>query len=392
MQASNEFKSQLPGHPSPFHDEHFLSWLTRFARANLCEAMPFTQIILSGLDVWGGCVNGNSYHKPEGVLSTLSGIEEKAIQKLYVVNFVRRHFIELNSFYASHYLLPSNSRSRKFRSNWMQYCPLCLLEDKEPYYRNKWRISFLPVCTKHKLILLNNCPSCSAPINFHRIPTLLNNISSCHNCLYSLEKSNFQTYEADSSLAYITELIESGISSGWVRVSASRTVIMPLFIAGLWILLKPFFRKKTALKMKSAFDVQRVDDNINISQFCHLNCGYRSELLSAIGELINNWPHNFLKICSRMKLNRIAFTINEPNCPFWIEDILRTQVQRFKPKVSDNEFSSACKFLRQRKYRVCYSNVAEVLGLNRSCHRTKNRDFIIALNYDKYYSHRIFHW
>ncbi|WP_321150951.1 TniQ family protein [Aeromonas jandaei] len=51
----------------------------------------------------------------------------------------------------------------------MQYCPLCLGEDKEPYYRLSWRLAFYTFCPRHQTLLLDRCHACGAPVAFHRI-------------------------------------------------------------------------------------------------------------------------------------------------------------------------------------------------------------------------------
>lgn len=51
----------------------------------------------------------------------------------------------------------------------MQYCPLCLGEDSEPYYRLSWRLAFYTFCPRHQTLLLDRCHACGAPVAFHRI-------------------------------------------------------------------------------------------------------------------------------------------------------------------------------------------------------------------------------
>lgn len=50
----------------------------------------------------------------------------------------------------------------------MQYCPVCLSEDKEPYFRIAWRLAIYTFCPIHKVMMKDHC-KCGASVNFHRI-------------------------------------------------------------------------------------------------------------------------------------------------------------------------------------------------------------------------------
>lgn len=50
----------------------------------------------------------------------------------------------------------------------LHYCPNCLAEDKEPYFRRKWRLTFVTICENHHRVLHDRCPCCGAAVNFHR--------------------------------------------------------------------------------------------------------------------------------------------------------------------------------------------------------------------------------
>ncbi|MCG7535806.1 TniQ family protein [Pseudoalteromonas sp. OOF1S-7] len=383
---------QLPARPRPFGDEHFLSWVTRLAFANLCEATHFTQVVLGGMDIWGGCVNGASTLRPEVILAEKTNISVASISRLYSVNFARRHYLELNSLYARSYFLPAICVSRIFRHNWIQFCPACLSEDRVAYFRNHWRVSLLPVCTRHNLNMMDRCPYCSSPINFHQLPYHEQSLSICHNCLHSLS-SQYQNFcQPCGDTLYLAHLVESGISNGWVKLSKNNKVMMPLFVAGVRLIMKLFFRSKTANKAREYFGIEGPIGNDNKIAFVHLPIATRIEVLSATSQLLKHWPDRFIEICSALNLNQSTFKINEPYVPFWLYNTLDMKVKRFKAWTSDEEFFSAASFLKKFSYLVSYSNIAEVLGLDRSCHRTSNRDRIIMSLYTSDYEHSVFHW
>ncbi len=62
----------------------------------------------------------------------------------------------------------SPGRRGRRQAAWLQFCPQCLAEDEEPYFRREWRLATTIVCARHGSRLLDRCPACGqglAPIN-----------------------------------------------------------------------------------------------------------------------------------------------------------------------------------------------------------------------------------
>ena len=69
------------------------------------------------------------------------------------------------------------------------FCPLCLQEDKEPYFRVDWRLSFVTMCVKHNCLLQHRCPWCKKEVNLYRIPAGSANLSICCWCGQDISKA-----------------------------------------------------------------------------------------------------------------------------------------------------------------------------------------------------------
>lgn len=50
----------------------------------------------------------------------------------------------------------------------MQYCPVCLHEDEDPFFRKSWRVAFITTCPKHQCMMRDRCMACGAGVAFHR--------------------------------------------------------------------------------------------------------------------------------------------------------------------------------------------------------------------------------
>ncbi|MFJ1311867.1 TniQ family protein [Agrobacterium sp. P15N1-A] len=49
-------------------------------------------------------------------------------------------------------------------STWLQFCPQCLAEDAQPYFRRQWRLAIKVSCPHHRCGLRDRCPSCRSRI------------------------------------------------------------------------------------------------------------------------------------------------------------------------------------------------------------------------------------
>lgn len=85
---------------------------------------------------------------------------------------------------------------RKFEGFGLQFCPKCLANDEEPYFRKSWRVSFNTICTIHNCMLHDRCPHCDHGVAFHRndmgYAEYVTTVSSkeCHRCGFDLSKSS----------------------------------------------------------------------------------------------------------------------------------------------------------------------------------------------------------
>jgi len=56
--------------------------------------------------------------------------------------------------------LPQRETAHRRRSTWLQFCALCLAEDRTPYFRRCWRLASRVSCFRHGCGLRDRCPAC----------------------------------------------------------------------------------------------------------------------------------------------------------------------------------------------------------------------------------------
>jgi hypothetical protein len=102
------------------------------------------------------------------ILTTNTHQSERALQTMTLSYYEGLLFETLPMHGDTAWLLPAGIYHRTRRRAGMQFCPLCLQSDSEPYYRRAWRLAFCTVCKEHHCLMLQHCPYCESTVAFHR--------------------------------------------------------------------------------------------------------------------------------------------------------------------------------------------------------------------------------
>jgi hypothetical protein len=135
---------------------------------------------------------------PLWLLQTLpqkTGIPIKAVSRLSLTVYADRLFERRLLSGKQQWLLPLHIYHRIRRGFGTQFCPLCLREDRVPYFRKIWRLALHTFCSKHNAMLHDRCPSCQIAVAFHRqnpMPTStaeFKSLAICTTCGFDLATS-----------------------------------------------------------------------------------------------------------------------------------------------------------------------------------------------------------
>lgn len=212
-----------PAHPKPLPDELLSSWLMRTAHANGLRLQTFCNLIFGGRrQVWNRDIDRLG---PTWLVSTMAactGTPWPIAYETTLRTFEGVLFRRFRTSGALQWIQTLQVYHRKRQGFGLQYCPTCLREDAEPYYRRIWRVSFNTVCPQHRCMLLDRCPECDAGLAFHRTdigqdqshdsPRLM---LACHRCGVALSNSAprvLHGYDATTLHAHIQlcEALQSG--------------------------------------------------------------------------------------------------------------------------------------------------------------------------------------
>ncbi len=157
-----------PWRPRPQADELLSSWLRRIALGNSAKLHSFCHAVWPGLQIWNRDIDGLAPPRLMEGLVAHTGVDAQVAELTTFRPWVGTLFEEVRVTGATQWLLPVGIHHRTRRRPGQQWCPLCLTEDAEPYYRRRWRLAIASTCPRHGLVLADSCHDCGAPAVPHR--------------------------------------------------------------------------------------------------------------------------------------------------------------------------------------------------------------------------------
>ncbi|MFK3843347.1 TniQ family protein [Serratia sp. NPDC087055] len=170
--------------------ESLSSWLVRMALAAGCDPLSLTHTLWPGWRTWTHDVDRVLTKSQLSVLQMHSGLSDVSLHHMTLAgllgNPVGQPLQPINGKITG--VIPLGIRNRSCLGG-VQFCPKCLSEDKHPYFRLMWRLSFSTVCLKHQCLLKMGCPHCGESVQYHRLTAPDENIHLCFRCLTDLREA-----------------------------------------------------------------------------------------------------------------------------------------------------------------------------------------------------------
>lgn len=363
--------------PRPKDDELLSSWLVRLAWANLTKVHPFTRRLFDGdrtlwqIDLDRSC--------PEKYLERLSDATGVPLARAYETTLRGLGgvlFEDSESCVNTQWLLEIKKRGRARLGYAQQYCPLCLSEDPEPYFRRMWRLAFSVVCPKHRVVMLDACPVCWACVAFHtadygdwlyRHPMSLARCASCGLDLRTLSHDVLSP-ASDALCDFVGELQDILTLD---ESSAPRDdVAIPLALyKGLHVLVSAMASSGATAKLRDA--IARRHGLLPLSpafgryrgRFENLRVGDRCLLLSYVQDLFMDWPVGFVSLAKQIRLSSSYFQRYRATIPYWVEQPIRWALYGKHYSPSEEEWAAAAEWLRRSGRAVNPNTVRKALGV-----------------------------
>lgn len=158
-----------PVHPKPLPDELLSSWIVRIAEANGVKLETMTHLLFGAYPLpWNRDIDRLA---PKWLLKGICAHTGSCYWEAYrmtLAGYRTRLYRYRKDSGQLRWILPVQINSTKRDGFGMQYCPACLVADKAPYFRRKWRVAFHTFCPEHVIMLHDCCPACGAAVSFYR--------------------------------------------------------------------------------------------------------------------------------------------------------------------------------------------------------------------------------
>lgn len=163
-------------------DESLSSWLARAALLQGCDPLALTGAVWPEWRAWTVDIDRGVSADRLRLLSTASGIRParfaRASLRADAKTVAGRALADAETW---PWLLALGSRNRR-RHGGQQFCPMCLAEDAQPYFRRRWRFACNVACARHRALLVDQCDPCGTPVTFHRLLAEDEHLACCSGC------------------------------------------------------------------------------------------------------------------------------------------------------------------------------------------------------------------
>ena len=163
-------------------DELFSSWLVRLALTHGCDPLVVTGQLWPRWRMWTQDPDRGLRADRLISLTEASGIDAARIQAAFLDHIVMKIAPGAIDTYATWpWVLALGTRNRR-RHGGLQYCPACLADDQQPYFRRQWRMVWHTSCGVHQIGLLDRCCHCKGVIAPHLLCAEDTNLAVCAHC------------------------------------------------------------------------------------------------------------------------------------------------------------------------------------------------------------------
>lgn len=313
--------------PTPYAGESLSSWRHRAYRANGYWSVPLTlfkyqrdpDILPSPPDLLA--------------LSEMFGISDGLLRSLDIDPLLRAM---LKPHYKSSYtrwLLP-----RLGNLVGPRFCPLCLLEDNDAFFRASWRWAFVTRCERHACLLQNCCTQCHAlvwPVCCilpHSQITWRGDLRRCMRC-NELLTSTLPNATLGNTEVIAGRSLWGALSSDKVPELTGQCTNACELLNAMWLLCQILLKHGSSYQAAS---LRKHTKRMQI-QVERLRPEDAESVIEVAFASLQNWPDGFVKLCKREDLKLSSFETTRLRYPSWFEHTIHTQLSRSNKSKSSSQ-------------------------------------------------------
>jgi TniQ protein len=298
------------------------------------------------------------------VLSYKSGLPSKDLLNLTLRSYDSFLAESISTVAANHLIQPLGNYGRMTTMFGLRFCPLCLRDDKIPFFRKTWRLTFSTACIKHRCFLLDRCQKCNSSVSIFR-RFYDNGFPQCYKCGAKYKNATPELIPTDSRGLKTIEQLNNILDSG-VFPFANRYTYSFVFFEMLYKVIKLVcFWKKD----KAFFDQREniIYNKLMINEPIHryltdYPLKVQHVLFSGGMNLFDGLPGNLVSFLADNNMRMSDLLHDLKYVPFWFLEI----AERFnfgERRVTIEEVKSVIEYLRAKNKRVHKQRVADILGV-----------------------------
>ncbi len=355
--------------PRPEIGESFSSWFVRLSRANGILPKDLYRSVLPGANLNSRDLDRFACDTLIEALAIHTDLNSDRLVKMTIRPWAGIVFDHDDGLGKLPWLPPVGTELSK-RSFGQQICTACLADDKTPYYRVDWRLSFVTVCLRHRQLLVDRCPTCAKP--FDILKARQDGLFVlCQRCGYDLRKTRAEGGYSMGTQLTLLDLIKER----WHTLPAYGPVISLAYFKMLLLVFRLLSSGRFAQPMRHWLidhaGAPETTSNIpRVKEVELLNPRCRNLLLEMAFALTEDWPSRFVDACNGIGLTSRHLLKDPATTPFayWhaVTDHLSFPVRAIEP----DELSEAKAMLRRKGVAPTYWNLVDLTGNKILAHRT----------------------
>lgn len=342
----------------PYEDELASSWLARNALFYGMKPSQLSRLIYENSDLWKSDMDVYIRDENIDILSKKLNVNRGLIQKATIFHSCDHFYPKSGKTPQIRWVMPIGIGASKKRFG-LQYCSECLREDREtPYFRKYWRLAFMTACVKHRVQLQDRCPRCAEPISLKRPKKQLDSVlfsmedlAFCSKCDFDLRDLE-STYAEDQELR-INEIHHQLLVTGYGVVGGVVFNYSNLYFEGARRILTLLVSNPKGEKLYSQLLIFLQGDNISQREVTKQSeveitpIKLRRTGLKMLYCLLMDWPNKFKVACWLVKVTTNDIYSTSLSFPFWLDDIIKSQIKISPFVISYEEKESIKKYFKE---------------------------------------------
>jgi hypothetical protein len=322
-----------PIHLKPYADELLSSWVVRLSRAYGMVPHRFCATLWRHAAFWDRDIDKGIDDDLLRVLADKTATPLAHVLATTVRGYPGFPTRELRRHGRSPWLLRTGvCKGQRHRAG-VSYCPACLQEDHEPYFRRPWRLTFVTVCPQHHCQLLDRCAACTAPCSLLQVPSDTEAITCCSHCQFDARRARVpevpSTADCHQVLQFQTVLVEA-LHRGWYPLVRANAVLTAEYLSVLQHLGHLVLTRQRAHALRREFGACTGVPSLLSSQertIAGLSITDRFTLMRLLGWWLEEWPERFVAMGAMAQLTRTDLNEGFSCQPNWYAAAVTQVVQ-----------------------------------------------------------------